>query len=74
MFKFLIFDLVLFVLHIYFLYTYFFSKAINMAWHKLTVKNGSKDLGNQRLLLFHTAKIILGQGMKLLGLTPLEKM
>lgn len=45
-----------------------------MAWHKLTIKNEPKDLGNQRLLLFHTAKIILAQGMKLLGLIPLEKM
>ncbi|KAF3422003.1 hypothetical protein E2986_02836 [Frieseomelitta varia] len=66
--------LTIYLFHIYFLYTYFFSKAINMAWHKLTIKNEPKDLGNQRLLLFHTAKIILAQGMKLLGLTPLEKM
>ncbi|XP_043523823.1 probable arginine--tRNA ligase, mitochondrial [Frieseomelitta varia] len=56
------------------IYLFRLCKAINMAWHKLTIKNEPKDLGNQRLLLFHTAKIILAQGMKLLGLTPLEKM
>ncbi|KAK9295273.1 hypothetical protein QLX08_010357 [Tetragonisca angustula] len=55
-------------------YLFHLCKAINIAWHKLTIKNEPKDLGNQRLLLFHTAKIILAQGMKLQGLTPLEKM
>lgn len=45
-----------------------------MAWHKLTIKNQPSDLANQRLLLFRVAKMILAQGMKLLGLTPLKKM
>nr|XP_034189130.1 probable arginine--tRNA ligase, mitochondrial [Osmia lignaria]XP_034189131.1 probable arginine--tRNA ligase, mitochondrial [Osmia lignaria]XP_034189132.1 probable arginine--tRNA ligase, mitochondrial [Osmia lignaria]XP_034189133.1 probable arginine--tRNA ligase, mitochondrial [Osmia lignaria]XP_034189134.1 probable arginine--tRNA ligase, mitochondrial [Osmia lignaria] len=49
-------------------------KAINVAMRTLRIKGESVDLGNQRLLLFHVAKIILARGMKLLGLTPLEEM
>ncbi|XP_033317364.1 probable arginine--tRNA ligase, mitochondrial [Bombus bifarius] len=56
------------------IYLFHLCKAINIAWHKLSVKHQSNDLGNQRLLLFHIARITLAQGMKLLGLTPLEKM
>ncbi|XP_071863525.1 arginyl-tRNA synthetase, mitochondrial [Bombus fervidus] len=55
-------------------YLFHLCKAINIAWRKLSVKHQSNDLGNQRLLLFHIARITLAQGMKLLGLTPLEKM
>lgn len=40
----------------------------------LRVKGEPSDLGSQRLLLFHTSKIILAECMKLLGLTPLDKM
>lgn len=57
-----------------YIYKFFFSKSINVAWHKLTIKNQPSDLANQRLLLFRVAKMILAQGMKLLGLTPLKKM
>ncbi|XP_043605183.1 probable arginine--tRNA ligase, mitochondrial [Bombus pyrosoma] len=56
------------------IYLFHLCKAINIAWRKLSVKHQSNDLGNQRLLLFHIARITLAQGMKLLGLTPLEKM
>lgn len=56
------------------IYLFRLCKAINIAWRKLSVKHQSNDLGNQRLLLFHIARITLAQGMKLLGLTPLEKM
>ncbi|XP_031770854.1 probable arginine--tRNA ligase, mitochondrial isoform X2 [Apis florea] len=55
------------------IYLFHLCKSINIAWHKLNVKNEPSDLANQRLLLFHVAKIILAQGMKLLGLTPLKK-
>ncbi|KOC70290.1 putative arginine--tRNA ligase, mitochondrial [Habropoda laboriosa] len=56
------------------IYLFHLSKAINLAFKNLRIKGESNDLGNQRLLLFHVAKITLAQGMKLLGLTPLEKM
>ncbi|PBC34693.1 probable arginine--tRNA ligase, mitochondrial isoform X1 [Apis cerana] len=56
------------------IYLFHLCKSINVAWHKLTIKNQPSDLANQRLLLFRVAKMILAQGMKLLGLTPLKKM
>lgn len=40
----------------------------------LRVKNESPDIASQRLLLFCVAKNVLAQGMRLLGLMPLEKM
>lgn len=50
------------------------SHTINKAFKMLKVKNESADVASQRLLLFHVAKNILAQGMKLLGLMPLEEM
>ncbi|CAL7948259.1 unnamed protein product [Xylocopa violacea] len=55
-------------------YLFHLCKSINIAWRKLNVRNQPNDLGSQRLLLFHVAKMTLAQGMKLLGLTPLNKM
>ncbi|XP_033342175.2 arginyl-tRNA synthetase, mitochondrial [Megalopta genalis] len=50
------------------------SNTINKALKKLRMKGEPSDVANQRLLLFHTSRLILAEGMKLLGLTPLEKM
>nr|XP_012215145.1 PREDICTED: probable arginine--tRNA ligase, mitochondrial [Linepithema humile] len=47
---------------------------LRCAFKTLRVKNESSDVASQRLLLFHTARNILAQGMKLLGLIPLEEM
>ncbi|XP_053974638.1 probable arginine--tRNA ligase, mitochondrial isoform X2 [Hylaeus volcanicus] len=55
-------------------YLFHLCHAVDKAFKTLRIKNQPPDLGNQRLLLFHTAKIILAEGMKLLGLTPLKKM
>lgn len=56
------------------IYLFSLSNAINGALKTLTVKNQPSDLQNQRLLLFHAAKNVLAQGMRLLGLVPLKKM
>lgn len=53
---------------------FFFSNAINKAFNSLKVKDELPDVASQRLLLFHVARNVLAQGMKLLGLIPLEKM
>lgn len=55
-------------------FSFFFSNAINKAFNSLKVKDESSDVASQRLLLFHVARNVLAQGMKLLGLTPLEEM
>ena len=51
-----------------------FSSAISKALKVLRVKGEPTELANQRLLLMHTARKVLAQGMRLLGLTPLNKM
>lgn len=55
-------------------YLFRLSHVINKAFKMLKVKNESPDVASQRLLLFHVAKNVLAQGMKLLGLMPLEEM
>ncbi|KAL6257894.1 hypothetical protein P5V15_011493 [Pogonomyrmex californicus] len=55
-------------------YLFNLSNAINKAFNLLKVKNESPDVASQRLLLFHVAKNVLAQGMKLLGLIPLKEM
>ncbi|KAL6439735.1 hypothetical protein ACFW04_004054 [Cataglyphis niger] len=55
-------------------YLFHLSHAINKAFKILRIKNESPDIASQRLLLFHVARNILAQGMKLLGLMPLEEM
>lgn len=50
------------------------SNVINKALKILQIKGEAADVSNQRLLLFHVAKNVLAQGMKLLGITPLNKM
>ncbi|XP_012525415.1 probable arginine--tRNA ligase, mitochondrial [Monomorium pharaonis] len=55
-------------------YLFSLSNAINKAFYLLKVKDELPDVASQRLLLFHVAKNVLAQGMKLLGLVPLEEM
>ena len=52
---------------------FFCSDAINKAIISLQVSNAGK-LGEQRLLLFGEARAVLHQGMKLIGLLPLDRM
>lgn len=58
------------------LVTYLFrlSHTINKALKILKVKGETADISDQRLLMFHVARNVLAQGMKLLGITPLQKM
>lgn len=51
-----------------------FSNLINRALEVLQVKNEDIHIGSQRLLLFHSSRIVLNQGMKILGLQPLHQM
>jgi arginyl-tRNA synthetase len=38
------------------------------------VKNSEPEVASQRLLLFTTARTVLGEGMSILGLQPLNEM
>lgn len=50
------------------------SHAIGRAAKELPVKNQVLPVAEARLLLFHAARVTLGQGMRLLGVQPLTAM
>jgi arginyl-tRNA synthetase len=56
--------------------TYLFRlcHAISGAYDKLWVTNQPHDLAQARLALYVACRIVLGNGMRLLGLKPLERM
>ncbi|KAI9276396.1 arginyl-tRNA synthetase [Sporodiniella umbellata] len=56
------------------LYLFKLAHMISQANYNLRIKDVSPDLAKARLLLFWAAKTTLSNGMKLIGLCPLEKM
>jgi len=50
------------------------SHAISVAHNVLWVKGQPQDIAEARMLLYYTARITLGNGMKILSLQPLERM
>ncbi|CAG8611664.1 11045_t:CDS:2 [Ambispora leptoticha] len=55
-------------------YLFTLAHTISQAVRVLRVKGMNQDLAESRLLLFWAAKLTMGNGLRLLGLTPLEKM
>lgn len=55
-------------------YLFNLCTAINRTIEKLKVKDQSKDLSEQRLLLFHAARLTLKRGLEILGLQVLNQM
>ncbi|CAG8545226.1 8998_t:CDS:2 [Paraglomus occultum] len=55
-------------------YLFNLSQSISHAHRTLRVKGMSPGVAEARLLLFWCARVTLGNGLNLLGLTPLEKM
>ncbi|XP_069690723.1 probable arginine--tRNA ligase, mitochondrial isoform X2 [Periplaneta americana] len=51
-----------------------FCNLINRALEVLQVKNEDIHIGSQRLLLFHSSRVVLNEGMKIVGLQPLSQM
>nr|CAB3265444.1 probable arginine--tRNA ligase, mitochondrial [Phallusia mammillata] len=56
------------------LYLYDLCHAISKAMIACQVKGVDKNLSEARLLCFHCARTVLGNGMRLLGTVPLDKM
>eukprot|EP01128_Nolandella_sp_AFSM9_P001169 TRINITY_DN11289_c0_g1_i1.p1 TRINITY_DN11289_c0_g1~~TRINITY_DN11289_c0_g1_i1.p1 ORF type:complete len:597 (+),score=187.49 TRINITY_DN11289_c0_g1_i1:158-1792(+) len=56
--------------------TYLFetSAAISSAHHALFVKGQPQNVQEARLLLFHAARVVLANGIRMLGLVPVERM
>jgi len=55
-------------------YLFDLARAISVAHSALWVKDREKPLAEARLLVYHAARVTLGNGLRLLGLTPLERM
>jgi len=55
-------------------YLFYLTHAANKAIKLLPVKGSGGHLASQRLLLFSKCKEVLGEGLTLLGITPLEQM
>ena len=49
-----------------------FSHFTNSAFKKLPVKNQEKTIAEDRLIMFHCARLTLGNGLCLLGITPIQ--
>ncbi|OMJ09071.1 putative arginine-tRNA ligase, cytoplasmic [Smittium culicis] len=50
------------------------SHAVSAAWENLWVVNQPDDIAQARLLMYYSARVVLGNALRLLGLTPLERM
>ncbi|XP_056422054.1 probable arginine--tRNA ligase, mitochondrial [Hyla sarda] len=46
----------------------------NVAHHSLHVKGSTQEVAHARLHFFNTIRVVLASGMKLLGITPVDKM
>ncbi|CAB3372091.1 Hypothetical predicted protein [Cloeon dipterum] len=55
-------------------YLFSLCNHINQAFQHLTVKGQPPEIASQRMLLFTAAKIVLSEGLEILGIEPLEKM
>lgn len=55
-------------------YLFQLSSSINRAIKVLQVKDQPVDIASQRLLLFHSAKLIMKRGLEILGVKPLNEM
>lgn len=55
-------------------YAFALSRSISVCLEQLWVMNQPEEIANPRLVLFTAAKITLGNALKLIGLTPLDRM
>jgi arginyl-tRNA synthetase len=55
-------------------YLFDLCHSISSAHVTLNVLNASPEEGKSRLAIFHAARLVVAQGLKMLGLRPLEKM
>ncbi|KAJ1718404.1 arginyl-tRNA synthetase, partial [Coemansia biformis] len=55
-------------------YLFKLSHAISSAWDSLKVLDQPEELAEARLLMYWSARVVLGNALTLLGLEPLERM
>ncbi|GAB1609894.1 probable arginine--tRNA ligase, mitochondrial [Argonauta hians] len=55
-------------------YLFQLAHLSNQALHSLVVKGQAQEIGQARLLLFHSTQQVLSSGLALIGVSPLESM
>lgn len=55
-------------------YLFRLTKIVNKAFKELKIKNVDVELGRQRLLVFHAARIVMKSSLEILGVKPLLQM
>ncbi|ORX70038.1 putative arginine--tRNA ligase, cytoplasmic [Linderina pennispora] len=55
-------------------YLFKLSHAVSVAWESLWVHNQPTEIAEARLLMYWSARTVLGNGLTLIGLTPVERM
>lgn len=55
-------------------YLFRLARHVNRMFNELKVKDVSQDMAAQRLLVFHSARIVVKTGLELLGVKPLYEM
>jgi arginyl-tRNA synthetase len=55
-------------------YLFDLSHAISVCLERMRVKGAAPEIAEARMLLFWAGRITLANGMKILGLQPLERM
>lgn len=55
-------------------YLFNLAKHVNRMFNELKVKNVDADLASQRLLVFHTARLVVKSALEILGVQPLREM
>lgn len=55
-------------------YMFDLCHTVSSAHHELNVIKAEEREGKARLALFHAARVVVGKGLTMLGLKPLEKM
>lgn len=55
-------------------YLFRLAKHVNRMFNELKVKNVDTELASQRLLVFHSARLVVKTGLEILGVKPLYEM
>ncbi|CAG9090542.1 unnamed protein product [Plutella xylostella] len=55
-------------------YLFRLARLVNRMFNELNVKNVSPELASQRLVVFHTARLVVKSGLEILGVKPLQEM
>lgn len=55
-------------------YLFRVARHVNRMFNELKVKNVETDFGSQRLLVFHSARLVIKTALEIVGVKPLYEM